>query len=199
MGSMRARALIFAGAVVLVVAGIVALATVLGGGSDKGDSKGGQPAADPAFASAPAPIRALHADRSRLLEGGVSGFESRIASLKGHPVVVNKWASWCGPCRAEFPVLQATSTKFGKQVAFVGLDSGDNDADATKFLKQFPLPYPSYVDRHSRIAQHLEIATSYPTTMFYDASGKMRYAHQGPYPTEAALAADIQRYAVHPS
>ena len=44
-----------------------------------------------------------------------------------------------------------------------------------------------------------EIGKSYPTTMFYDATGKLQYVHQGPYPTEGALATDIQRYAVHPS
>jgi hypothetical protein len=92
--------------------------------------------------------------------------------------------------------LQRNSVRFGKQVAFLGLDSGDEDAAAKRFLKQFPLTYPSYVDRKTRIAQGLEIGKNYPTTMYYDAAGKLQYVHQGLYSSDAALAADIRRYAL---
>ena len=49
-------------------------------------------------------------------------------------MVVNKWASWCGPCRAEFPFFQSQSVKRGKRIAFLGVDGNDNDADAAEFL-----------------------------------------------------------------
>src|SRR5262249_11731539 len=123
-------------------------------------------------------------------------YEDQIDALKGHPIVVNKWASWCGPCRAEFPVLQETSTQLGKEVAFVGLDSSDDDATARKFLKQFPVPYPSFVDRNARGAQKLGIGQSFPTTIYYDAGGKVVYIHQGPYTTADAFEKDIRRYAM---
>src|SRR5687768_1511993 len=55
---------------------------------------------------APAPLAALHAQPAELVEGD---FEDRLAELKGYPVVVNKWGSWCGPCRAEFPIFQRVS------------------------------------------------------------------------------------------
>jgi cytochrome c biogenesis protein CcmG/thiol:disulfide interchange protein DsbE len=144
----------------------------------------------------PAPLAQLHARSSKLIAADTKAYDAQIKALKGHPIVVNKWASWCGPCRAEFPVLQATATKYGKQVAFVGLDSNDNDADATKFLSHFPVPYPSLVDRNSRIAQSLGIGRNFPTTVYYDASGKVQYEHQGPYTSDDAFAADIKRYAL---
>jgi cytochrome c biogenesis protein CcmG, thiol:disulfide interchange protein DsbE len=153
-------------------------------------------AAQRSLAGAPGPLAALHAQANALLPGTKDGVKRRIEELKGHPVVVNKWASWCGPCRYEFPALQRNSVRFGKQVAFLGLDSGDEDAAAKRFLEKFPLTYPSYVDRKTRIAQALEIGKNYPTTMYYDAAGKLQYVHQGLYSTDAALAADIRRYAL---
>ena len=53
-------------------------------------------------------------------DGGTDAFRRQLAALRGYPVVVNKWASWCGPCRFEFPFFQRLVTKRGKQVAFLG-------------------------------------------------------------------------------
>ncbi|HWI73187.1 MAG TPA: TlpA disulfide reductase family protein [Baekduia sp.] len=191
------RRLLFALGAVAVV-----LVVVVGLSQTKTDNSAPEPdtfdlaAARRALAGAPAPLAALHAQANRLLPAGQKTYDARIAALKGHPIVVNKWASWCGPCRAEFPVLQSTSTKYGKRVAFLGLDASDNDGDANLFLSRFPVPYPSLVDRNSRVAQKLGIGRSFPTTVYYDAGGKVQYIHQGPYTTDAAFAADIQRYAL---
>ncbi len=146
------------------------------------------------LAGAPAPLAALHAQSAELLDGGKSAVTARLDGLKGTPVVVNKWASWCGPCRAEFPFFQQASTKYGKQIAFLGLNSGDNEGDAGAFLKRFPVPYPSYQDPRERVAAALGANTAYPITIFFDASGKQVYLHQGGYPTQAKLDEDLQRY-----
>ena len=141
---------------------------------------------------APAPLAGLHEQSNELL---ASGFEERLEALRGHPVVVNKWASWCGPCRAEFPVFQRVSTRLGKEVAFLGLNSTDNRDDAAEFLEGFPVPFPSYVDPRGNLAADNGFGKYFPTTVFFDARGKRAYVKQGEYRTDADLLADIDRYA----
>lgn len=149
------------------------------------------------LAGAPPQLAALHRQSSQLLGGGRKAFEARIASLEGVPVVVNKWGSWCGPCRLEFPLFQNTSVAFGKTVAFVGLNAGDNHGDATSFLKNFPVSYPSYEDPNDRVSLDLGWGSNAPVTVFFNAKGKQIYLHQGLYTSQAKLAADIRRYAIN--
>jgi cytochrome c biogenesis protein CcmG/thiol:disulfide interchange protein DsbE len=147
-----------------------------------------------ALAGSPAALASLHAQEGQLLSGGTTAFKARLASLKGHPVVVNKWASWCGPCRAEFPLFQKLSVQLGKRVAFLGVNSNDNAGDARSFLKRYPVTYPSYEDPDSKIAEVFNGIATFPATAFYDASGRLQYMHQGQYASEQKLRADIQRY-----
>ncbi len=144
----------------------------------------------------PAQLAALHAAGAQLLPTTKSEFKDRLTKLKGTPIVVNKWAAWCGPCRFEFPYLQTTATQFGKRVAFVGLNSGDVDKDARDFLHRFPVPYPSYIDPADHIAYSLGMGGGFPITEFYDRAGRRTYVHPGVYASRALLASDIRRYAL---
>jgi cytochrome c biogenesis protein CcmG, thiol:disulfide interchange protein DsbE len=185
------------GGVALVAVLVIGLSQANNGGSDKPKSAATSSArVRQELAGAPAALAKLHAQGSMLLGGGRAAFKARLASLKGHPVVVNKWASWCGPCRAEFPDFQKASVKYGKRVAFVGVDGNDNHGDAQKFLKQYPVPYPSYEDPSGEIAQVLNATVAFPTTVFYDRTGHVAYLHQGQYLTGGKLEQDIQRYAL---
>ena len=195
----RRRLLWLAGALAVVAIVAIGLTQTKGDNSKPEANSFDLAAARRALAGAPAPLAALHAKANRLVPDARKTYDAQIAALKGTPVVVNKWASWCGPCRAEFPVLQETSTKLGKQVAFVGLDANDNDEQAGKFLSQFPVPYPSFVDRNARVAQKLGIGQSFPTTLYLDAKGEVAFIHQGPYTTAAAFERDIRRYAMRAS
>jgi cytochrome c biogenesis protein CcmG/thiol:disulfide interchange protein DsbE len=165
------------------------------GGDDPQSAAPGAAKEKAALAGAPAPLAKLHSEANRLLGGGVSAFETRLAELKGHPVVVNKWASWCPPCRAEFPYFQKQSIERGKEIAFLGVDANDNDADAKKFLKQFPVSFPSYLDPNLEVSARMKAVAAFPSTAFYDSKGELVYVKQGGYATEEKLVADIERYA----
>ena len=103
--------------------------------------------------------------------------------------------SWCGPCRSEFPDFQRQATKRGKKIAFVGVNSNDNDGNARKFLKKFPVPYPSYRDPDLGVSAEFNGVQAFPTTAFYDKTGRLAYLKQGAYASEEKLASDIDRYA----
>jgi cytochrome c biogenesis protein CcmG, thiol:disulfide interchange protein DsbE len=143
---------------------------------------------------APAPLATLHAQADQLLGGGAGAFAGRLRSLRGSPVVINKWASWCDPCQSEFPVFQRVSVQFGRGVAFLGLDGKDHAAAAAAFLRRFPVSYPSYQDPDESIARSIQAATYYPQTVYYDRSGKQVYVHAGPYLSASALIHDIRFY-----
>lgn len=166
------------------------------GSSGGGDYGGKPPDYERALAGSPAPLTALHDQTGELLSGGVDAYEQRIADLKGYPVVVNVWASWCGPCRFEFPVLQKLAAKYGKRVAFLGVDSQDSEDAATTFLAEEPVPYPSYSDPGKDIADSLGATNGLPDTAFYDRAGQLVYLKQGPYAHDQELEADVRRFAL---
>ena len=177
------------------LAAILALAAAVAGGCSS--SGPGESASTKDFAKldgAPAGLAGLYKQPSAILDGGQSAFDERIAKLRGHPVVVNAWASWCGPCRFEFPFFQKQAVKRGKEVAFLGVNSQDNKGDAQDFLGDYPLPFPSYEDGDGDVARKLRIV-GLPATAYYDRKGELAYLHQGGYASEQKLAEDIERYA----
>ncbi|HTB71113.1 MAG TPA: TlpA disulfide reductase family protein [Solirubrobacteraceae bacterium] len=148
------------------------------------------------LASSPPALASLHAQASQLLPGGLGAFRTRLAGLHGEPIVINKWASWCVPCRSELGAFQAAAVALGRRVAFVGIDSLDTShAAALRFLHSFPVPYPSYYDRSGALGGAVTDSSSTPVTVFYDSSGA-QYIRQGPYPSAAKLEQDVRRYAL---
>ena len=187
-------------ALLLLAAAALAAVVVIGltqAGGSTGTASGGRfdlATAKRQLQGAPAPLAALHDQSNQLLEGGTSAFDGRLAALRGHPVVINKWASWCGPCRAELPILQQVSTEHGKQIAFVGVNARDKRPAAEQFASQYPVPYPSYEDPGEKIASSLKAPANFPVTVFLDANGKTVFIHQGGYRSAADLNADIEKY-----
>jgi thiol-disulfide isomerase/thioredoxin len=180
--------------------GLLALALAAlaasGCGSSGGDYDGSHPDYATALAGAPAPLAALHRQANQLLPGGTDAYEKRIAALKGYPVVANVWASWCGPCRFEFPTLQKLAARYGKRVAFLGVNSQDSDEAAARFLAQAPVPYPSYTDPDKGLIEALGGVGGLPDTAFYDRDGKLLFLKQGAYADQSELEADVRRYAL---
>ena len=188
-----------------LAAGAVAILVLLGIGVVELAGSGSPPVKraqlTPAQVSArlggsPPPLAALHAQAGQLLPGGLAAVRARTAALRGRGLVINKWASWCVPCRAEFRAFQGASVALGRQVAFIGIDSGDSSrADALTFMRSIPLSYPSYYDSSGAAAGAITDSSFTPVTVFLDPRGR-QYIHQGPYASRDKLERDIRRYAL---
>jgi thiol-disulfide isomerase/thioredoxin len=189
---MRTRKLLLAPAALT----LAALAFTTGGcGSDDPKSAVTKAELAAALEGAPPPLKRLYAEGGEILDGGVDAYEARLRSLRGYPVVVNKWASWCGPCRFEFPFFQRLAARQGKRIAFLAVDSRDSKEDARKFLDKYPVPYPSYFDPKGEIARTFRGDRASPETAFYDREGELVYTKPGGYSSREDLAADVRRYA----
>jgi len=111
--------------------------------------------------------------------------------LGGRPLVLNVWASWCGPCRSEMPALQQVYLQAKDKVAFLGLDSRDVQDAARRFAAQTGVTYPLAADPNGQAAAKLGVA-GLPTTVFIAADGTLRGRHVGAL-TPSELRAAISR------
>lgn len=108
----------------------------------------------------------------------MDGETYQLASLKGKPVVINFWASWCLPCRVEAPVFRNLIDKSGDQVHYLGISFNDNEKNAREFLKEFDLNIPTLLDPQSKVAIDYGIG-QIPVTLVLDQDGKIVYRHLG--------------------
>lgn len=100
----------------------------------------------------------------------LDGGPVRLADLRGRPVIVNFWASWCAPCVREFPLLRAAAERHGDELAIVGIIYQDRSEDARSFMERMGATWPSAVDPGG------EVAVSYgihgpPESFFIDRAG----------------------------
>ena len=146
-----------------------------------------------ALAGSPAALASLHSQAGRLL-GPESALASRTNSLRGYPIVLNAWASWCGPCRSEFSIFASASARYGRKVAFLGVDTNDSASDARSFLAHHPVSYPSYQSSSTQLSG-FALLQGMPTTIYLGRTGKVMGRHIGQYATPAALENDIEHFA----
>jgi cytochrome c biogenesis protein CcmG/thiol:disulfide interchange protein DsbE len=175
---------------------VLAAAASIAGCGSSADSPP-EPPPIPTFAKNVDPdLRKLVDQANRILDGGPEAFEQRLERLRGNPIVVNQWASWCGPCRYEFPFFQELASEYAGRVAFIGVDSKDDRDAAETFLDDYPVPYPHYFDPETEIARVFGGGRAWPTTAFYDADGELVQNHAGAYDSARALEADLRRFAL---
>ncbi|MEO8091619.1 MAG: TlpA disulfide reductase family protein [bacterium] len=178
---------------------LVAALTIAACGEAGGGGEQGLEAAEPAAAAAsgkgvPRPLAENRAQANQLIDGSTGALEAKLADLRGHPVVVNQWGSWCPPCRAEFPFFGEVAEAHAKDVAFVGVDIQDDAAAAADFLAELPVPYPSIVDQDADAVRSIGWSGVSPTTWFVDERGEIAHQRPGAYPDGATLEADIQTH-----
>lgn len=154
-----------------------------------GDVGGGDRTPVPARNAAQAPL--LPTDASDLPAFDLPTFQRLLAQLKGTPVVVNIWAAWCEPCRAEAPDLATASRSYGSRVQFLGVDILDTRSSARAFMAEYGWSYPSVFDPTAEIRNGLGFVGQ-PDTVFYDVNGRIALTHQGPL-TPSALSMGIDR------
>ncbi len=110
-----------------------------------------------------------------------AGYEELLGQLRGTPVVVNIWGSWCGPCRTEAPHLAAAHATYGDRVQFIGVDILDVRESAREFIEEFGWTYPNVFDPSA--AGDIRNQLGYlgqPVTLFYDADGTLVADWEGP-------------------
>jgi len=113
----------------------------------------------------------LPTDRFALPEFDLARFRALLGQLRGVPVVVNIWASWCGPCKLEAPHLAAAALRYGRQVQFIGVDIRDQRSSAQDFIREQDWAYPSVFDPAGQIESGLGFFGQ-PDTLFFDRQGR---------------------------
>jgi cytochrome c biogenesis protein CcmG/thiol:disulfide interchange protein DsbE len=119
---------------------------------------------------------------------------ARLRDLRGYPIVLNAWASWCTPCQKEFPLFASASVRYARQVAFLGADTNDSAGDARTFLRQHAIGYPSYQTSTTTLSSLTPI-DGLPTTIYINRDGKVIDVHTGQYASQATLNADVSTFA----
>lgn len=173
-------------AVVGTVVGAVTLLTGCAGGGSSGNGTGS------GFVAGDGTVTIVKAEDRRqpvkLSGTTIDGDRLDIATYRGHPVVVNIWGSWCGPCRKEAPALQAAHVKLKDSgVVFLGIDTRDDDpAQAKAFESAFGITYPSIVDEGGAVLLNLRgvvAPSAVPTTLVIDEQGRVAARVSGPVDT----------------
>lgn len=107
-----------------------------------------------------------------------TGEETTLSALRGKPIILNFWATWCGPCRAEMPALQAAYERYGDDLLVVGVDQGEERAVVERFLDELEITFPVLMDEDMRVGRDYRIL-GLPTTFFIDRQGIIRQVHAG--------------------
>lgn len=108
-----------------------------------------------------------------------SGDMVSLDKLKGQVVMLNFWASWCGPCRQEMPLLDQMHKRYSSLgFTLLGVNVEANTQDAEKWLAQTPVTFPVLFDKENKVSKLYDV-NAMPSTVFIDRKGNVRYLHRG--------------------
>jgi thiol-disulfide isomerase/thioredoxin len=113
------------------------------------------------------------------LKSNQGGQNLRLEDFRGQVVMLNFWASWCGPCRQEFPLMDEIYKKYEKLgFTILAVNVDENSDDANGFLEDVPVSFPVLYDNESRISELYQV-DAMPTTVMIDRDGNKRFLHRG--------------------
>jgi cytochrome c biogenesis protein CcmG/thiol:disulfide interchange protein DsbE len=169
--------------IALVIIGVLAgvVFVIVGGGSSGGSGAVALP-------TSPTALPTVSNDQ----------FKGMLTDLRGKVVVVNIWASWCGPCIAEAPGLAQLAKHYGDRVQFLGVDIEDQTTPARAFIEKYGWTYPSVADPQGEIKRGYGLLGQ-PDTLVYDAAGKRVWTGAGKVETADLQSAIDQALASAPA
>jgi thiol-disulfide isomerase/thioredoxin len=157
---------------------LVALVVASGCGGGNAPSTPTSPGTSAGGTGSPSSGSLLPASATELPEFTPAQFQRLLEELEGTVVVVNVWASWCGPCRLDAALLGTMARKYAGDVQFLGVDIQDQRAPARAFIEEFDWPYPSVFDPPGAIRDDLGFVGQ-PVTVFFDQAGHPISVHSG--------------------
>jgi len=108
-----------------------------------------------------------------------AGSQVSLAQYKGQVVMINFWASWCGPCRQEMPLLESIYKKYSKMgFTLIGVNVEPDSNAANEWLKATPVSFPILYDKDSKVSKLYDVE-GMPSTVIIDRTGKLRKLHRG--------------------
>ena len=112
----------------------------------------------------------------------LSGENIKLSELRGQVVLINFWASWCGPCRQEMPLLDQMYQKYGELgFTLLGVNVEQDSADAQRMLHDTPVTFPILFDTQNEVSKLYDV-TAMPSTVIVDRDGNVRFVHKGYQP-----------------
>jgi cytochrome c biogenesis protein CcmG/thiol:disulfide interchange protein DsbE len=169
----------------LILALVASLLTGCSSGAPPSDGAG-WPSGPPAVNAAEAPL--LPTSVAALPSFDPQRYRQLLGQLRGTPVVVNIWGSWCGPCRAEAPTLRDAAAQYGSKVQFLGVDVQEpSQKSGATFIVGAGWTYPSVFDPRGAAIQTSLGLIGTPDTLFYSASGGLVLTNPGPITEDSLL------------
>lgn len=108
-----------------------------------------------------------------------SGKNIRLSELRGEVVMINFWASWCGPCRQEMPILEELYQRYNRAgFTILGVNVEPDSEEANKILKNVKISFPVLYDKESTVSELYNVEAM-PSTILVDRNGNLRYLHRG--------------------
>lgn len=138
------------------------------------------------FAGTPGEVKAGDYLREATLDG-LNGKTKKFSDFKGKPLIINVWASWCGPCRAEMGSLERLAHQHNKEFNVIGISTDDYRNKAMAFIKQTEITFENFID-HELLLEHMLGANTIPLTILVDADGRILGKLSGAYEWDSPAA-----------